>query len=107
LLQLEHMGRKKKPEDSATEPEQPPPVAPRPGAADSSFEQEKASKKVDKKLKKDGAQTRTRARERESAADAEAPAPAAPPALAPAHTAHTACTVVDCCGACSQEGQEW
>jgi hypothetical protein len=49
------MGRgKNKPADSsAEEPDKPPPVAPRPGASDSAFEQEKSSKKVDKSIKKD------------------------------------------------------
>ena len=48
-------GKKGKPADSsAEEPDNPPPVAPRPGANDSAFEQEKSSKKVDKSIKKDG-----------------------------------------------------
>jgi hypothetical protein len=45
-------GKKDKPADSsAAEPNNPPPVAPRPGAKDSAFEQEKASKKA---VKQDG-----------------------------------------------------
>ena len=48
------MGKgKKKPEDSAKEPDAPPPVAPRPGAKDGKFEAEQ--KKTEKKIKKDGA----------------------------------------------------
>jgi len=47
-------GKDKKPADSsAEEPDKPPPVAPRPGASDSAFEQEKSSKKVEKSTKKD------------------------------------------------------
>lgn len=45
-------GKKDKPADSsAAEPNKPPPVAPRPGAKDAAFEQEKASKTA---VKQDG-----------------------------------------------------